>query len=155
MNRNPHCTYIPNEKRWTCQFYHVKQLKENVYLGGNIKGRFLSLISLKCVSFCRDEHTDWLWSGTWAKDSRSSSESLPEVKRLGERRTDFGSCEGEKRARVEAHSSGGRGGAAAGRCVESWWLMIDLEPAICYFLRTRQGIIKTSTRMWSKSCGQR
>lgn len=32
--------------------------------------------------------------------------------------------------------------------------MIDSEPAICRLLRTKQGPIKTSTHMWSKSWGQ-
>lgn len=133
MNRGHHwnyLTYIPNEKMWTCQFYHVKQQKENMYLSGNIHGRFLSLISLKCICFCRDEHTDWLRSGTWAKDSWSSSESLPEVERLGERHTDFGSCEGEKRACVVAHSS------RAGGCCQPLYrkLMANDWLASCHLL---------------------
>lgn len=56
------------------------------------------------ISLCRDEHADRLRSSTWAKDSGGGPESLPEVRRLGQRHQDFGSSEGE---RVwEPHTSG-------------------------------------------------
>lgn len=45
----------------------------------------------------RDEHIDWVWSGTWAKDSWGSTESLSEVKWLGQRYPNSGSCEGERK----------------------------------------------------------
>lgn len=58
---------------------------------------FLSRLSLiSTFLFCRNEHTDRLRSGTRAKDSRGCLESLPEVRRLGQRHPDFGSSEGEK-----------------------------------------------------------
>lgn len=66
------------------------------------------ILPLKTVIPCfRDEHVDWLRSGTWAKDYWCSTESLQEVKRFGQRYPNFGICEGEggKKAAFELASN--------------------------------------------------
>lgn len=78
------------------------------------------------ISFCRDEHTDRLRSGTWAKDSRGSLESLPEVRRHGQRHSDFGSSEGEEWACVEPHSSG------SAATLISWVLLVNDWLGACH-----------------------
>lgn len=68
---------------------------------------FFSDLWFKCVvTACfRDEHIDWVRFGTWAKDSRGCTESLSEVKRLGQRYPNFGSCEGERKGTWEKIAS--------------------------------------------------
>lgn len=61
----------------------------------------VSVLQLKnVIPSSRDEHIDWVRSGTWAKDSWGSTESLSEIKRLGQRYPNFGSCEGERKRQL-------------------------------------------------------
>lgn len=71
------------------QLYHLKQQAN----------RWVSVSDLQfknVIPSSRDEHIDWLRSGTWAKDSWGGTEGLSEVKRLGQRYPDFGSYKGDK-----------------------------------------------------------